>query len=430
MDEKKFKEMVEAADQNYKELKEAVEKKADAEKIETLQEELQEKIDKAMTIDDKNLTEYVKEVQDHANTLEEQIKDIVQKAQKSAKHPEEELDEFLNGEDWKGAVKLWKGGASYQKIQSLGLSKVLTVGSDLTAGTSSPVILPSREPGVEAAPRADTPIYNLVQKGTTDRDKVSWIERTLASEDNSPGTTAENNEFDESDAAWTEVEAAVKKLTDSFKCTNEMLEDTEFVRSEIMSMLSTNIPHLRETQLLSGSNAGNNMNGLTTAAEDFAVATGIDSVASPNNIDVIRAAFTQVMIGYNGSNAYTKGYTPNAIVLNPVDAHNIGSIKDANGNYVLPMYLSANGKVIDGVPVIVSIDMTAGYFLVGDISAAKYYTRRGLVVRFWDQYNEDPMYDRVLFTATERGCQKISNIAAYALVYGTFAAGKEALTAS
>ena len=422
MDEKDLKKLTEAIDQKVEQVEEAIEKKASQDALETLQKDLTEKLAALETIDEKPIAEYVKEVQGHANTLEEKINDIVNKAAQKMKHPEEQVDEFLRSEDFVSAVKEAKAGG-YPR------TKVLTVGSDLTAGTTSPVILPSREPGAEAAPRADTPIYNLVQKGTTDRDKVSWIERTLASESNSAAMQAENSVFAESDALWTEVEAAVKKLTDSFKATNEILEDTEFVRSEIMAMLNTNLPHLREVQLLTGDNSGNNMNGINNAATAFSLPTGVNTVDSPNNIDVLRAAMTQVLIGYNGSNAYTKGYMCNAIILNPVDAHNIGSIKDANGNYVLPMYLSANGKVIDGVPVIVSTDQTVGTYTVADLSVVKYYQRRGVQVKFWDQYDTDPAYDRVLFTASERGCIKISNIGAYGIVSGTFAAGITALTA-
>ena len=422
MEEKDLKKLTDAIDQKIESVEKLVNDKAGAEALTKMQTELSEKIEALSLVDDKPIADYIKEVQDHANTLEEKIKEITQKGQTKDRHPEEQLDEFLSADDWKHAVKERKEGGRPHV-------KVLTVASDLTAGTTTPVIMPSREPGVEFAPRADTPIYNLVQKGTTNSNKVSWIERTLGDETPGAAAKAESSAFGESDALWTEVEANIIKLTDAFRATNEILEDTEFVRSEIMAMLSTNIPHLRETEILAGTNSATSFNGLLTAATSFSLPTGVNTVTAPNNIDVLRAAVTQCMIGYNGSSAYTKGYVPNAIVLNPVDAHNIGSIKDANENYVLPMYLSANGKVIDGIPVIVSTDMTVGSFLVADVSAAKYYVKRGLQVKFWDQYDTDPMYDYVLFTATERGCLKVSNIAAYGLVTGTFAAGIVALTA-
>lgn len=419
---------IEAADQSFKELKEAVSKKADAVTVEGLKADFEGVVEKATMIGDKKLADYVKGLQDHANKLEEQITEIVQKSVKSRKHPEVELDEFLNGDEYKNAIKMFKDGAPIQKIRSLGLQKILTVGSDLTAGTTSPVILPDREPGVISLPRADTPIYNLVQKGTTSKDKVSWIERTPASESPGAAMKAENSAFGASDALWTEVEASVKKITDSLPVTNEMLEDTDFVRTEIMAMLMTNIPHLRETQLLSGANSATEMNGLLTAATAFSLPTGVETLSEPNAIDALRAAMLQVKLGYNASNAYTKGFIPDAVVLNPVDSHNIGGLKDGEGRWLLPGWFQGQ-KFIDGVPVIESTDMTVGSYLVGALRATKYYLRRGIVVRFWDQYDTDPMYDRVLFTATERGCLRVGTIVAYGLVTGTIAAAKEALTA-
>ena len=427
MDEKEIKKFIDTADANYMELKVAVEGKFDADKVEALKSDWDATLEKALVIDDKGLIDYVKELQTHANGLEEQINDIVQKGQKAVKHPEEELDEFLGSEDYKNAVKMFKGGAPYAKMNALGLQKVLTVGSDLVAGATSPVILPSRDPGVQALPRAMTPLYDRVQKGTTDKDKVSWIERTIAAESAGTAMKAENTAFGESDASWTEVEASVKKITDSFRCTNEMLEDTEFVRSEIMSMLGTNIPHLRETEILSGTNAATTMNGLLTAATAFSLPTGVDSVSDPNAVDGISAAIIQCRLGYNGTNAYTVGFNPDVVVLNPVDSHNLGGLKDSNGLWLLPGYYQGQ-KNISGVPIVESTDMTVGSYLVASLSNIKYYTRRGMVVRFWDQYDTDPAYDRVMFTATERGCLKVGNIDAYGLVTGTIAAAIAAIT--
>lgn len=422
MEEKELKKFIENADQNLKDLTEAIEKKADAEAIEGLKEELTETIDKALTVGDKNLTEYVKEIQEHTNGLEQRITEIIQGAAKNAEHPEVTLDKFLNSDEWKDSIKMYKSGGK-PSAKALDLNtKVLTVGSDLTAG-NNPVILPEREAGVSALPRADTPIYNLVQKGTTMKDKISWIERTIASESQGTVAQGENLAFGESDALWTEVDVSIKKLTDSFRATNEILEDTEFVRSEIMAMLTYNIPHLRETQLLSGTGATVYMKGLLTSATAWSAPTGSAEVTNANWIDALRAAILQVNLGYNGTDAYTKGYNADSIVMHPTDIFNLKSQKDTNDNYLIPNVFSQAGLAVDGIPIIASTDMTQGSYLVGAIrQVAKYFTRRGLQVKFWDQYDTDPQYDRVMFTASERGALRVTNIGAYGLVTGTFAA--------
>ncbi len=420
-EEKKLKKLTDGIDAQYEEVKDMVEAKADAADLETAKTELMEKFESISQIEDKPIAEYVKSVQDHFNTLESQVNDLITKGTKSTKHPEEQLDDWLTSDNWKAAAKLAKKG---EKVPDN--VKVLTVGSDLTAG-NNPVILPMREPGVAAAPRARTPVTDLVQRGTVSSDKVSWIERTLASESHGVAMKAENTEFGESDALWTEVDTAIKKITDSFRATNEILEDTDFVRSEIMSMLTTNIPHKRETQIISGSGASVNMTGLITSATAFSLPTGADSVVSPNAVDALKAVILQVQLGYNGSNAYTIGFQPNMVVLNPIDSHNIGNLKDADGKWLLPGW-NEGRKVIDGVPVIASTDVTVGVYLVGDGMVGKYYTRRGMQVKFWDQYDTDPAFDRVMFTATERGALRVTNIGAYGLVTGTLAAAIAAIT--
>jgi len=115
------------------------------------------------------------------------------------------------------------------------------------------------------------------------------------------------------------------------------------------------------------------------------------------------------------------------VVLNPVDSHNLGGLKDSNGLWLLPGYYQGQ-KNISGVPIVESTDMTVGSYMVASLSNIKYYTRRGMVVRFWDQYDTDPAFDRVMFTATERGCLKVGNIDAYGLVTGTIAAAIAAVT--
>ena len=420
MDEKELKKFIDQATENYKALQKAVEEKADIAVLDGLKSDLEASFEKSMMIDDKKLTEYVKEVQGHYNTLEEKVKDLTQKGLAKTKHPEEQVDEFLLSDDWKANVKTVKDGGRPNL-------KVLTVGSDLVAG-DNPVILPMREPGVSAAPRADIPIYNMIQKGSTMSDKVDWIERTLASESPGAATRAENTEFGESDALWTEVSLPVRKITDSFRATVEIIEDTDFVRSEIMSMLTTNIPHLRETQLLSGNNVAPNLKGLLEFATAYSLPTGVDPVADPNAVDGLRAAILQVQLGYNASNAYTKGYQPTGIILNPVDAFNIGGLKDSDGNWILPGWFTGN-KAIDGISVIISTDMTAGSFLVLDGMVGKYFTRRGMQVKFWDQYDTDPKFDRVLFTASERGVLRVKGPDEYGLVTGTIDAAVASVTA-
>jgi len=313
MEEKDFKKLTDDVNESVNELTESIKAKADTATLELIKGELDDKIKELTVIDEKPIADYIKEVQDHANTLEEKMEKMVKTGQKG-QSLDEQIDNLVKGEDYKNYAKKKKDGETAELV------KVLTVASDLTAGTTSPVILPENIQGVTIMPRADLPLYALVQKGTTNSDKVSWIERTIASETHNTAYVLENDLIPTSDGLWTKVETAVTKIADSLPVTNEMLEDVDFVRGEIMSMLTYNIPHYRETQILGGSGSAQ-LNGINTMAQSFSLPTGANTVASPNNIDVLRAAILQVMLGYNGTDAFTKGFTPDAIILNPVDVH-------------------------------------------------------------------------------------------------------------
>jgi HK97 family phage major capsid protein len=416
MDEKELKKLTDDINAELAKLQKAVQDGSD--KAVTIKDELTSKIEGLTKVEDKSIADYAKEIQNHVNTLDGRIKEIEQKGAAKTEDIETQLDKMLSSQDYKDAVKTLKQDGSRAGFQKL--VKVMTVGSDL--GGTYPVT-PSREPGVSAHPRVPLLLFDLIQKGTTDSNRVEWIERNTET----PGTAmkAENNQFGESTYQWRQQSMPVEKITDMVKLTREMLEDAEFVRSEIMTILNFNIPYLREYQVLTGNGSTPNLKGLLTYAKTFSLPTGVDGVADPNNYDALKAAILQVNLGINSGQK--TGFFPNACVLNPVDAVNMELEKDANNNYILPPFKSAGGLAISGVPVITTPMMTVGSFLVGDLSVMKAFIKRGIEINFWDQNSTDPEYDRVTVTASHRLALRVTAEGAYGLVTGTFAAALEAL---
>jgi len=85
--------------------------------------------------------------------------------------------------------------------------------------------------------------------------------------------------------------------------------------------------------------------------------TGIE-VVSPNTLDCIRAAATQIEATGFG--------TANAVLMNPVDFMNMVSSKDNDANYVMLPIVTFNGTVIDNLRVIKTTQVSAGYIAVMD----------------------------------------------------------------
>jgi HK97 family phage major capsid protein len=277
------------------------------------------------------------------------------------------------------------------------------------------------EPGVVSAPQRPTPIWDLVSKGVLNSDYAIATERS--SQTIGAARAAEAAIFGQSYGGWTTYKYGAIKIAEYLKVAREKLEDWEYVRGEVMDMLTTNIPHIREGYFLTGYYATENWLGLinTTAqvAKDFAKPTGFDSVSFANRFDVLRAAILQCEVGNSASLANKTGYSPNAILLHPADMANLQELKDENGQYIKPLW-SDGALNVGGVRVIPTLYMTASKFLVGDFNQAKVWVNRNLSVNMWDQNDTDPIYDLVTFTASHRLAFGVGATKAFAFVYGDF----------
>jgi len=204
-----------------------------------------------------------------------------------------------------------------------------------------------------------------------------------------------------------------------------MLEDFEYVKSEIQDLISNGIPRLRETALWDGTGDTIYLTGIETYAKTFAKPDNYDKVSQPNDSDVLMAAILQVNNG-NTSDTAKKGFNPNMIMVNPGTITNMQELKNPDtGVYIIPPFMSANGVAVSGVRVVPNLDMTAGEFIVGDFSKAKAYMKRNMKISFHYENGTDVLQDLVLVMASMRlAGLKVTAADAYAFVSGTFAAGK------
>lgn len=102
-----------------------------------------------------------------------------------------------------------------------------------------------------------------------------------------------------------------------------------------------------------------------------------DTLPNPDNGLAIIAAMQQIRV---------LGYTPETILMNPVDIDAAIYTQDANGNLQLKPYIDAAGNKISGVRVVPSLKIAPGSVVLGEFSIYKeihtgFIFRRG-------QYNE------------------------------------------
>lgn len=376
------------------------------------------------------LPDAFKNIQDQLNVIEGKLLDQGTSGPNRVKSVRQQIEEFFAKDNVKQLLSAKRANPEFKmgngidfEVKTLTTADLTAIGTDSIAfGLTAPL-----EPGVNKAPNNPILFYQLVQKGTVSKEYIAWTERNSVTR--GADMRGENTEAPASAITWNEAKADVKKIMDSISVSNETLEDIDYVSSEIMDLMQNNIPKKRDAEIYNGTGLTTHLLGLTATgvAKAFAKPAQVDALQSPDNIDVLATAILQVMLGNNATDPEDIGFAPNAVVINPVDLHNVKLIRDAYGKFKYPELWMPTPSIA-GVPIYTTTRIAAGSFLVGDFNMAKYFTRRGMNIRMWDQNGTDPMYDRVTFTASERGVLRVKAHDKFAFVKGTFAAAKTELS--
>ena len=119
------------------------------------------------------------------------------------------------------------------------------------------------------------------------------------------------------------------------------------------------------------------INIITTNATAYVSSSLDGTLVSPDNGLAIVAAAQQVK---------ALGYTPNFVLMNPVDIDAAVYTQDADGNFQLKPYIDSSGNRIAGITVIPSLKIDEGTALVGDFSIYKEIHSAFIMRR--DQYGD------------------------------------------
>ena len=295
----------------------------------------------------------------------------------------------------------------------------VTEHTNLTFGitNANSVVLPYNEAGVSKSPDRQAYLVDLFNVATINSPRVMWVERSARTD--GAATRGEGAVMGQSDYTWIRRNLDVENISSYVKTTDEALTDWDMTLSEIRLELFGQLQRKLDDQLLAGNGATPNISGVAAVARPYE-ATGLNaSIVDPSIFDAIAAAATQIRVNL---------YNPNYVVLNPVDFAKMNLTKDANGNYVLPPFISAGGMIVDGMRVVVNTGITAGQILVGDFAKGTVYFRKGVDIRLWDQNDTDPIYGLKTITGDLRAVLKIAQPDYYAFCYDAIADITSAIT--
>lgn len=195
---------------------------------------------------------------------------------------------------------------------------------------------------------------------------------------------------------------SLKKIAGWTKFSDEMLEDLDFIVSEINIRLLYELAKFEEAQILNGNGTGTNLLGLLNRVgiqtELRGTTTSGDTVA-----DTLFRAITKVSTG--------SGLDADALVIHPLDYQALRLAKDANEQYYGGGFFQGpygNGGIQENPPVwglrtVVTPAMTQGTALVGAFAqAATLYRKGGVRVESTNAHASDFTSNLVTMRVEER----------------------------
>ena len=294
----------------------------------------------------------------------------------------------------------------------------IKVAADMTiignvSGGNVPV--EQRLPGLNRIQRVKTRIRNFVNAGIATSNVISWVE--YQNPDGTPAGTVEGTLKNQIDFDLVVVSENVKKRTAFIKVSTEMLNDIDFMRSEIENDLFERLDLDVDDQILQGDNTGQNLNGILTQATAFAAGVFAGTVDAANLVDVLTVARNQVI---------TANFMPTVHIVNPTDLTTLRLLKATDEQYVDRLIMVGDEMRLDGIPVVEHNGMPQDEFLTMDGSFDTVYSKGEISIQIGLD-NDDFTKNLRTVLAEWRGLNLIKGNDLPAFVTGTISTAAAAL---
>ena len=287
----------------------------------------------------------------------------------------------------------------------------MTMAADYTGVVAGETVVPN----IKFDPSRSTHIRTLLPIGSTDAQTIRFPKES-AYADNA-AATAQGSALGQSDFDITATSVNVEKIGTYMRLTEEMLADTPQLTSYLSARVPGKVLSAEDNEILNGDGSSPNLDGLFTDGAAFSAGSFALAIESANEFDVLTVALNQL----NLSN-----YQADTILLNPTDFHKIVLLKSTANEYLRNQIIQGVQPAIMGVPIVLSTAVTAGKFLVGNLSlATQLWIRDGLGIEFSREDSTNFRDGFVTVRAQERVA--LTNYAPNAIVQGTFSTAKAAL---
>ncbi|MFY2060159.1 phage major capsid protein [Achromobacter xylosoxidans] len=376
---------------------------------------LQQKYDKASEAIQKGETvtaEMKTAIENQKGELQKLVDKVLEMEEKGVqlrgRQPEKKgFIDFVNDHGEYKALR--ENGKSVAEIE---VSKGDLAAMQETKVTSAGLVVPQFDPTIQANPRQELRIRDLIPSVPVTGQSYTYFKELLHTRGAAP--VAEGAAKPQSNVTFEQKTDLVKKIAVWIPVSDEALDDVPQLYGYLQQLLRYDLKLEEEEQILKGDGTGNNLPGIMTQATTF---TASLSKAGDTSIDTVRRAIYQVR--------KQAKLAADATVMTELDWMDIELQKDSQNRYLFANLQGFVTPILWGRPVITSDSMdegngtdTGGEFLVGNFQrGATIYDRMSFLFKV-GMINDDFIKNQRALLVEERlGLAVRRN---YAFVKGRF----------
>lgn len=212
---------------------------------------------------------------------------------------------------------------------------------------------------VGTTPKPDLSILPLITVRNQPGTESIW-HTSRVNEDGDAQFIGEGTTKPLADADWQARKEPVKEVAVRWKFTKRLMNHAPSVVVDFAEHANELMEQVMDDGALLGDGLGNNLEGITTVASAFVVPSQLANYYTFANIyDVIMAVATQVRL------ANFRGQL--TCVLNTVWEAKMKGIKNADGDYIVPPFVSPDGLQVGSVRVVFNQKFPDDAILLGDL---------------------------------------------------------------
>lgn len=311
--------------------------------------------------------------------------------------------------------------ANGEKVDGLQPLEIREVASPMTvatfnSGTSPYIGSIEKEPGYNSILRFPTTFWDSLVKGSTSAATYIWanmVNPQGAAGFIGPGVLKPGISF----SAEAETSTA-KKIAVKAKAGTELLQDIEgmttFIEQELYEQLMQEV----NSKLMNSVSSTTAPSGVQQLSGTYTLTTV--KTTNPNYMDCLRAVVAQLRSGKLSGDI--------TIYINSIDAANMDLSKATDsGVYMLPPFVTSDGRTISGAKVIEDNNVAVGYFQAGFMKYYRILIYKGYTVS-WGWENDDFTKNLVTAIGEMRLHQFFNSRHTGAFIYDEFENVKTAIT--